>query len=93
MQILYAAEEPKSFYVVNDLPASVRGKTVLDTLFLWNWSRRHAYQQMHRTIGYEKLLSLQNQFFSLYQKIASQPENERDVTLDISLDTPFLEPL
>lgn len=56
----------------------------------WNYANAQAYKRMKKEMNIKDLLILQNQFTKLFQKIASQPENERDFEIDISFRSPFL---
>lgn len=74
-------------------PETLRIQTSLDRFFVWNKAKVDALNKMQQDMPLEKLLALQKAYFSLFQKIALQSENERDYDTDISFSTPFLFPL
>ncbi len=63
--------------------------TQTDRLFMWNYSSANAWQRIENEIGFEEILTLQKNYKKLFQKISSQPENERDYDFDISLNSFF----
>jgi hypothetical protein len=64
--------------------------TFLDRLYTFNLADRNAYEKLKKDIPIDQLVALQNQFRKLFEKIASQPNGERDYNTDISFQTPFL---
>lgn len=63
--------------------------TQTDHSFMWNYSSANAWQRIENEISFEEILTLQKNFEKLYQKISSQPENERGYDFDISLNSFF----
>lgn len=66
-------------------------ESYLDRLYVWNSSKFNAYKNIMKDERYEELLQLQGKYFNLYMRIFSQPPNERDFDMDISLDSPLLD--
>ena len=62
----------------------------LDYTFAWNGSEFSAYEKMKQEMPIEKLLQMQQAYYSLYYKINGQPEAERDYDIDVSFNTPLL---
>lgn len=67
-----------------------RKVTSLDKLFTYNVSSHQAFKNIYQDMPIETLISLQNTYLKLYDRIASQPEKERDYEIDISTDSPLL---
>lgn len=65
----------------------------LDRLYMWNWSKKNAYQRMKIDIPHQDILKLQSRFYYLYKKISTQKDNERNYSSDLSFEGPFLQPL
>lgn len=63
----------------------------LDRLYTWNLSKVNAYKKIVQDERQNELLQLQGKYFQLYMKILSQPLNERDFDMDISLSSPLLD--
>jgi len=63
----------------------------LDRFFVWNYSKDDAYKNIIKDGRQNELLQLEGKYFELYTKILSQPTNERDFDMDISLDSPLLD--
>ncbi len=82
-----------SFYKVWNDQENYKQSEGLDRFLIWNWSKAKAYKKMREEIGYKKLLDLQEEYWQLYEKIAAQSEDQQDYEHDISLKSPFLEPL
>ncbi len=65
----------------------------LDRLYIWNWSKAEAYGRIKEDIPRAELFDLQQHFSDLAHKISMQASNEWDYEIDISFNTPFLDPL
>ncbi|KKP87044.1 MAG: hypothetical protein UR89_C0008G0016 [Candidatus Roizmanbacteria bacterium GW2011_GWA2_35_8] len=66
-------------------------ESYLDRLYTWNSSKFSAYKNIVKNERHSELLQLQGKYFNLYMRIFSQPPNERDFDMDISLDSPLLD--
>ena len=71
---------------------TIRKRTSLDSLYIFNTSKIEVLRRMRYDMPIEHLLQVQKEYVTLFRKIASQPENERDYDTDISFNTPFLMP-
>jgi hypothetical protein len=66
-------------------------KELLDRLFTWNTAELGTYNRLRQEIPLSEVLTLQDVYFNLRERILTQPETERSFDVDISFDTPFLE--
>lgn len=65
-------------------------KTLLDQIFIHNWSEESAFTQLEKKLPLVDLLLLQDHYFSLVERINQQPTEEQVYDTDIDLDVPFL---
>jgi hypothetical protein len=82
-----------SFYLMQRVPSTRPAKTALDTLYLWNRSDARAYQKIRKDISLNQLLTAQNAYKQLWQKILLQKKEERTVAHDASSDAPLVSSL
>lgn len=64
--------------------------TTFNRILRWNGSNARAYEQMKTEIPIEELFMLMDQYMVLKRKILFQPEEERDVDIDVSFSPPLL---
>jgi hypothetical protein len=62
-------------------------------LLKWNASEADAYERMKEDITITDLIAMENQYTKLYSNIRSQPAEEREINIDISLNAPLLYPV
>lgn len=62
----------------------------LNKILVYNYSEAQASQRWSREISKYDLDRLYQRYVELNKRIQSQPENERDWDLDISMESPFL---
>jgi hypothetical protein len=71
-----------------------RSITPYDRFLQYNASEAKAYERMKHDMPIEKLLDLQKNYFTVYEKImSSATTTDFSFDADISLDTPFLPPV
>lgn len=80
-----------SYYPFKTKKNSKNKDSKLDRFFTWNSSKVRAYKRMIKDGRHNELLQLQGKYFELYRRILSQPQNERDFDMDISLSSPLLD--
>lgn len=66
---------------------------VLEQRLRYNQTAYNLYQRREEVLPINMLLELEDRYFQLQQKIQTQPENERDFSVDISLYSPFISPM
>lgn len=81
-----------SDYFVDRLQKNVENKDgFLDRLYVWNFTNLEVYKKIIKNERHSELLQLQGKYFNLYMKIISQPTNEREFDMDVSLASPLLD--
>ena len=80
---------PNSFFSVYKVKEYSFKRNKLDILFTYSWSKQQASALMWEDM-FNKLLDLQSKFFGHYKRLAKENATYEH---DISLNTPFLQPL
>ncbi len=91
----YPQELPNWFIDIQDIPkkqavTKQEKRSVIDKIVIFNLSDYRAYEKMKKEFPIETILSFQNSYFTLYDRISSLPENERSFDIDISTTSPLL---
>ncbi len=93
-EVVFETPAMSLFYFYSVQPVDTSRQPLPDglgQLFLWNRADAHAYQMLKKDIGPVQLAALQEAFYLHYDRILTQPENEREYEHDLSFRSPFLE--
>lgn len=89
---MYSDQVPNSFFSIRQ-PSNktkTQKRVALDNILMMNFKGNNVYQDVKTTMPIEELLRLQGRYFSLAQRISTQPDTQRDYDADVSFNTPFL---
>lgn len=65
--------------------------STLDNFLVWNFQREKVFAQMKQDMDFKTLSSLFEIFTKISDRIAKQPEGERNIDIDVSWNSPFLD--